>query len=217
MKGYPIMATDDIALPDSYRLVQPYAGESWETLREQSSEVFGADLEKGNTLIGVPFIVVRITVRPGDYTHAACGEAHPYASLDIILGDQKELDRAMLRDRITSEQFAMFEAEEHLLFNEAGTGAYRHSLAFLESQNVLILPDGPRQGTFGESRYDSLPDSWQIPQDTTSTVASPGTLAFNKQGQHIITWETRLRCPRGLRVSEYQNEYTKEGRTRYFA
>lgn len=195
----------------------PYQGEDWDTLTQESATVFGADLEKGNALIGVPFVIVRITIRLGDYTHKDCGAAHPYASMDVIIAPEPLLEKALRRNRITTEQYETFDPMEHLVFNEAGTGAYRSALAFLESQNVLILPDGPDAGSFGESRYDSLPDAWEFPTESYSPVASKAQVTRNDKGEPIVFWDCRLRCPRGLRVSEYQNDYTKEGRTRYFA
>lgn len=191
--------------------VTPYEGESWETLVGQAHEVFGADLEKGNLLIGVPFVIVRMTFRPGDYMRSDIkGKRGDYVSLNVVTGDQASLDKAVRRGRIPVEPCPV-DPMEHLLVNEGGTGAYRQSVEYLEATNRIILPEGPQGGSYGECRFDTPVSEWDYPE------TSRYELRFTPDGDHVVIFDTRLYCPRGMRVSEYENEYTKEGVTRYLA
>lgn len=182
-------------------------------------EVGGADFTKGDLLIGMPFGLVQIVIRPGDYIHGrmkdgkvieltGCGHAHPYAYLRAVIFSENEIQKAVARGRITEEASKLVDPGEQVGWLEAGTGVYRQILRYLEDQEYVKFPEGPVDGPFGESRYDSLPEAWKF---------FKGDLRFDPDGKPVYTANVRLRFPRGLRVSEYSNEYTKEGRTRYAA
>jgi len=194
----------------------PYMGEGWETFEH---EVGGADFTKGDVLVGVPFGVVHITIRPGDYRHGrfnkgelidgtGCGQAHPYMYMRAVIGPEHEILKAVARGRLTDEAAKLIDPGEQLGWNEAGTGVYRQILSYLESQGYIVFPEGRPDGPFGESRFDSLPESWSF---------NKGDLRFGPDGQPVYVASVRLKFPRGLRVSKYDNEYTKEAITRYAA
>jgi hypothetical protein len=187
--------------------IAEYAGETWETMVSQAVEVFGADLESGNAVVGVPFMAVKATIRPGEYMNAITKQTHPYASLDIIIAPDAEIAKGLARGRITPP--LTVSAGEHLVINEAGTGAYRQVVQTLEALGMIGLPEGPETGAFGESRFDSLASAWTV---VTGSV-QPSTAKDG--GEPTLAFDIRLYCPRGLRVSEYENEYTKTGVTRY--
>ena len=186
--------------------IQPYRGESWDTLEAESHEVAGSDQVKADLLTGFPFIAVHATLREGDYLHAACGKNHPYMYLTVVVGPEHEIDRAVKRGRIKEENRDDIDPGEVLGFVEAGTGLYRQFLAYFEDQGYLILPEGPANGAFGESRFDSLPEHWDF---------RAGEVRFDESGQPVWDINFRVKFPRGLRVSEYENEFTKQGKTRY--
>lgn len=192
--------------------VTPWTGGSWEDVTRDADEVFGADLEKGNTLIGVPMCIIRATFRQGDFLNAKIDDKGWYVSLDTIIGPDDEIRRAIRRDRIPeANRENLPEAGEHLVFNEGGTGVYRQMVEYLVNKGrILIKSDKPEQGAYGESRYDILPPEWEYP-------ATGYELRFDNDGNPVVSFEVRLLCPRGLRLSEYENEYTKQGETRYFA
>ena len=54
--------------------VPQWTGGTWEDLVRDADEVFGADLEEGDNLIGMPFAVVKMTFRPGEYANGKTGE-----------------------------------------------------------------------------------------------------------------------------------------------
>jgi hypothetical protein len=194
--------------------VQPWTGGSWESLVQEADEVFGADLEKGAVLIGVPMCIIRVTFRQGDFTNASTKNAAWYVSMDTIIGPEADIERAMRRGRIPEEIRATVpDPGEHLVFNEGGTGAYRQIVAYLEAKGLIrINSDLPREGHYGESRYDVFPPEWDIREDLRA-----GSLTISDDGTRVVQFDIRLLCPRGLRASAYENEFTKQGVTRYIA
>jgi hypothetical protein len=190
--------------------VPQWTGGSWEDLIRDADEVFGADLEEGDNLIGVPFAVVKMTFRPGEFASPKTGEKGTYVSLDAIIGDIFSLNRALRRKRITEDQHQTYDPGEHIIFNEGGTGVYRQAVNYLEArERIQVKSELPAEGAYGESRFDLPPSEWNV---------TPGTeQRTDELGRPTLGFHVRLVCPRGLRASDYENEYTKSGRTRYFA
>jgi hypothetical protein len=173
-----------------------YHGEDW------------ADLEQGQALIGVPMCLIQATFRRGDFADKD-GVKGFYVSLDTIVAPEEEIARAVRRKRIPDDAVYV-EPGEHLVFNEGGTGVYRQIVAYLESQGrILIKSDLPAEGAYGESRFDITPAGWDVDESADFKVGEDGQLA--------LAFSIRLLCPRGLRSSEYENQYTKSGVTRYIA
>jgi hypothetical protein len=196
--------------PASEGAVGEWTGGTWDDFTSQADEVFGADLEKGDALIGVPFGIVKATFRYGNFADSITGMNAFYVSLDVIIASQVELNRAKRRRNAYAENIEAVEPGEHLVFNESGTGVYRQVVQYLNTVGLIKLPEGlPEEGKLGESRYDILPSLWEVSPAAETRLAADGTdtLAFN----------VRLLCPRGLRASEYENERTKKGKTRYIA
>lgn len=216
----------------------PYQGQDWDNLLKWGNDpdqvahvVQGSDQEKGNALISVPHVIVQITIQPGDYRHGAfkdgklipdtgCGAEHPYAYLTAIIGPPKLWDKAKARKRLSEETVELFDPGDIIGYVEAGTGVYREILKYLEDNGRLVVPEGPDGGAFGESRFDTSGEfvgEWVCDGEHPEVRYADGTGKY-RPGQAVFrhTWNVRLVCPRGLRVSEYQNDATKEGRTRYF-
>ena len=205
------MASEEIVSRETPSLPAEYNGESWDAMVSQAVEVFGADLEKGLALVGVPFMGIRATIRPGDYKNPSTKLNHPYASLDLIVAPQKDIDRAIRRGRVKED--VNVEAGEHLVVNLAGTGAYRQIIQTLEAYGAVTLPEGPEGGPFGGSRFDSLASAWIV--NSGEVTPSTGKDGKPDGGEPTLAFDLRLYCPRGFRASEYENEYTKEGLTLY--
>lgn len=200
----------DIATTGSSFFPARYAGESWVTLAGESREIFGADLEKGDLLIGVPFCAIEFTYRPG-IVNVRTGDMMFYVSIDIITGPSEDIARAIRRGRIPEANAGMIEPGEHLVFNEGGTGVYRQTVAYLEDTGrIQIKGDLPKEGRYGESRYDIPPSKWNVNEDGTDFRADDA-------GNPTLGFPVRILCPRGLRVSNYENEYSKSAVTRYLA
>ena len=187
----------------------PYRGESYTELAETAGVAPGGDLVKGDSLIGVPFVITAMTFRVGDYMSAVTKVRGAYVTVECLTGDERAFKRAVKRGRLTEED-NVFDPEEEIIFNEGGTGAYRQAVLVWESLGWVKLPDGPDGGPYGESRLDTQLSNWEILSFTNVNVL------FTPEGDPVYSAPVRLVCPRGLRASEYENEYTKEGRTRYF-
>jgi hypothetical protein len=190
----------------------PYAGESYAELVATAAVMPGGELIAGDHLIGVPFVVTAMTFRSGDFMDAATKQYGSYVSVEIMTGDEKAFARALKRNRITVE--CPVEPEEMLVFNEGGTGVYRQCVATWEDAGYMTLDEDVtsiKEGKRGESRYDVPLRHWIIPG------TSPVNDYFDSEGNPVFSAPIRLSCPRGLRVSEYENEYTKEGRSRYLS
>ena len=201
--------SDEVAVtvPD-ITVPEPWQGGTWDELTRDAHEVFGADLEKGAQLVGVPFCVVAVTFRPG-LMNARTGELMFYASLDAIVAPDDIITRRLPRIPAENQEYARDMAGSHVVFNEGGTGVYRQIIAYLENQGRLTInSDLPREGRSGESRFDLSPREWHV-DDTAE-------LKLDDAGNPTLTFAVRLLCPRGLRSSEYENEYSKEATTRYF-
>jgi hypothetical protein len=217
--GTDVANTEQAELPDMPQAeappVQRYQGGTWDDLMAESGEVFGADLESGQMVVGVPFGWVHATFRPGDYASQAettfvhKGEKGNYVSLDIIIAPEEEIEKRIKRNRIMipgTEVPVTSLAElgvipgEHLAINEGGTGVYRQVMEYLEGYGLIGLPDGPDEGRYGESRFDCPAERWTFGAEIATGAGFP----------------VRLYCPRGLRSSKYENEYTKSAITRYF-
>jgi hypothetical protein len=199
-------------LEPAYPAVEPWRGGSWEGLTAGADEWAGADLEKGAQLIGVPMCLILATFRQGDIKSNISKEFGWYVSLDTVIAPQAEIDRAIRRNRIPDE-VTVPEPGERLVFNEGGTGVYRQVVAYLEMRGYIrIDSELPTEGAYGKSRYDVLPPEWQIRKDLTAE-----SLKIAPDGTRTVQFHIRLLCPRGLRSSKYENEWTKAGETRYIA
>lgn len=194
-------------------VLTPYAGESWAELAATSIQVFGADLESGERLVSVPFNVVQIQFRQGDYASPADtpfvkkGVFGSYVSVSVIVADEEYILPRISRGRIKVNGNAITELDEmpvgpgeHLLFNESGPGVYRQVVQTLMQVGIAELPAGPVEGAFGESVLDIPHTEWV----KGSELAAEGI-------------PIRITCPRGLRNSKpYDNEHGKGLVTRYF-
>jgi hypothetical protein len=204
--------SSEIEYPEQEREFAPYQGETWEQMTDDSVTVAGADLETGDQLIGVPFAIFAATFRPGDFM-GQDGIKHDYVSLEVLTGDEAAFKKARKRNRIPAD--VETEPGEVLVINEAGTGLRRQIVAIMESWGWIQLPEGTAEGKFRESRLDSDYWEWNYSERFAERT---GGLRFGPDGLPApIRTDVRIHAPRGLRVSEYENDYTKSGRTRYFA
>ena len=195
---------------DELAIVQAAEVSAWQQLTAGAQTVAGGDLEKGDILIGYPFCITRVTFRQGDYANPKTGEKGFYATLEITVGPSNEIARGIRRGRIPENNAGAVDPGENLVFNEAGTGVYRQLVKFLAMTNrIKIESDLPEEGPYGETRYDIFPDKWDV-DDTAE-------FKLDNDGKPVVSFGIKLLCPRGLRSSDYENEYTKSGHTRYIA
>ena len=202
----------DIEPVSTIPVYQP--GEDWQTLIDSSDEIIGYDLARDETaddLVGVPFLITAVTFRPGvlrDHTRQAyvSVEARIAPRLDLrMINSRREGSRLT---RVADLESLTFEPDSHVVFNDGSTGVYRQIVKYLAAKGFVTLKDPVIEaGSYGESSFDGPPSEW------ANTHAGEGT--FDPDGFMGYYASIRLYCPRGLRLSLYENDYTQTGKTRY--
>jgi hypothetical protein len=202
----------DIEKQTATSVYQP--GEAWETLVNESDEILGYDLAKDETaddLVGVPFIITRVTFRPGVLRDKV---RQAYVSCETVIAPQLDL-RLINTRRDGSRLPHLFDLEglafgpgSHVVFNDGSTGVYRQIVKYLAAKKYIELKAPVIEaGSYGESSFDQPPGGWA---DITQ-----GESFFDADGFASYVADIRLYCPRGLRLSLYENDYTQTGKTRY--
>lgn len=202
----------DIEVKTALPVYQP--GEDWDSLVTSADEIIGYDLAKDETaddLVGVPFAIVGVTFRPGllrgkeRQAYVSC-EVRVAPNLDLrLINSRREGSRLAGLD--TLERLA-FGPDSHVVFNDGSTGVYRQVVKYLAAKGYVTLPDPVVEaGPYGESSLDLAPYRWA---SIAAGIAKPGDDEWLDYSAAI-----RLLCPRGLRLSLYENDYTQTGKTRY--
>ena len=180
----------------------------WADVTQDADRVDGADLERGANLIGVPMCITKAVFRQGGFLNQ--GITGWYVSLEAVIAPAVEIARAYRRGRIPEDTELTVQPGEDIVFNEGGTGVYRQIVQYLEAKGLVTLPEGPELGKYGDSRFDTLPPEWTVNVEDIQSVTR-----IAPDGERTLTFDIKLLCPRGLRQSKYENEYTKQGVTRY--
>jgi hypothetical protein len=174
---------------------------------DDSDVIAGHDLLKEelfDELVGVPFAVTRITFRPGK-VHPVTKRLQAYCSMEAVIAPL-----AILEKRKINLAVKPFRPEDMVVLNDGSTGLYRQCVQYLAGREFIVLPDGPEDGPKGFCRYDMAPHEWEdIKVGEYSHDADTGFINYSVN--------IKLRADRGIRLSTYENEYTSDGKTRYFA
>jgi hypothetical protein len=194
------MAFGDVETPRRYNPVT----DSWDTLLQEADEVLGHDLAKDeilDALENVPFLITRVTFRPSDM-----GIRKNYVTCECVVASRDLLER-----RRVNLATLPFDPGDHIVFNDGSTGIYRQIVAYLYGKGFIALPDPVvANGKAGESSFDLPPDKW--------ADMHAGELRYTPTGDAIYIADVRILAKRGIRISDgYENEWTKDGKTRYLA
>jgi len=189
-------------------------GENWESLIESSDEILGYDLARDETaddLVGVPFAITRVQFRPGVIRDKV---QQAYVSIECRVSDN--LDVRLINTRRESSRLnklaglesLAFGPGSHVIFNDGSTGVYRQIVKYLYTkQYIALAPPVVEAGTYGECSFDKPPSQWAGFTHGDEYADDKGFVGYMA--------DIRLYCPRGLRNSLYENDYTQTGKTRY--
>lgn len=165
-------------------------------------EMAGSDLlssENGliATLIGVPHIITGAYYREGI-------EGGDFVSLEAIIGTEKELTRR----RIDLDSLP-FEPLDHVVYNDGSTGIYRQITECLYTRGIIALPQPiVPNGKRGECSWDAPTGQW-LGVNSGNVIVTLG-----ESGHTDVFVPIQIKCPRGLRASEY--DWEKKRVTTYY-
>ena len=145
----------------------------------------GGDVVERSTLLGVPFMVTKVTFREGKGEFSP-GIRNDYISFEAVIPPENVL--AQMRKRPDLGPYA---PEEEIVFNDGTTGLYRQMVMWLH-QNGYIKVDETQgeltdRGKRGTSAFDQPREIWEEGEE----AASEGI-------------EVAMFAQRGLRVSRYE-------------
>lgn len=187
------------------------AQDSWWS-EEESDVVEGYDFIKDAalfSLVGVPFRIYTLTFRAG-IQQKGCTWRNDYLSAELRVAPApiiiRSLDRILSRrtDDLIADPRAIPTPGEQLGINNGSTGFYRQCVQYIESKELITLPeDLPKEGKKNECRYDLPASMFILPE----TGLNP-EVQFDAAGDQVTTFDITLDCMRGLRYSKYENQFT---------
>lgn len=190
-------------------------GMDWETLIDSADEILGYDLARDETaddLVGVPFILTGMTFRAGVLRDK---ERQAYVSCEVAIAPKLDVRLINTRressrlPRIAGLDSLAFGPGSHVVFNDGSTGVYRQCVKYLAAKGYITLKSPVVEtGVYGESSFDQPPRRWG------SIARGEESFADDFAG-YAVQLSPVLYCPRGLRLSLYENDYTQTGKTRY--
>lgn len=166
-----------------------------------ADEALGSELISGDAadkLIGVPLVIYKVTYRDG-YQRKGAKFKDDYVSCEAIVAPAHVLEQRAARGRVKLGEISV-DPGEHIVFNDGSTGIYRQVTGYLQARGFIALPEPLKEsGEKGECSFDLPRSQWKSGAESATTGIS-----------------VRLHCPRGLRYSEYENDYAPDGaKTRY--
>lgn len=188
----------------------PLWGQSFADLMAGADVAQGGDLLKGEDpkadLIGIPFLITRLVFRDG--IKEKDGTIRNYVSAEILTADEATYNAR----RKFMPPNPEFPPNSSLVFNDGSTGFLREMVAYCHEKGYINVGDIPADaktgGGMGESPFDTYRGKWVSPVSTLDVITGKTP---------EVTVDVRFFCPRGLRVSEYENDYTaSDGAKTYY-
>jgi hypothetical protein len=182
---------------------------------EEADQVEGYDFIKDAalfSLVGVPFRIFTLTFRAG-VQQKGCAWRNDYVSAELRVAPEpiivRQFDRIMSRrtgDLILDPRAIPTPGEE-LGINNGSTGVYRQIVQYIEAKELITVPDDlPIDGEKNECRYDYPASKFTISDDAIRDGTAE--VRFSPDGEQVTVFRVKLDCLRGLRYSDYSNEYT---------
>jgi hypothetical protein len=139
-------------------------------------------------LVGVPFVVVGVTYRPG---FPRAGQQGDYVSVECVVADKETLNTAPVRSMLPADLEVY--GNEPVVFNDSGTGVRRDLTMHFQGMGLIDVGMAKKD----ENAFDRQYQQWASGAD----VATTGIVA-DANGEKF-----RYLAMRGLRRSDYENEY----------
>jgi hypothetical protein len=206
------------AVEETAQSLQPFGehdpGTAWDVALRDADQVTGHDLAKDevlDALVGVPFLVTKMTFNAGNVANR-----ENFVSCEAQLAPRAEMERR--RVNLTT---LPFDPGDLVVFNDGSTGIYRQCVAYLHARGFITLPDPVMPSGEGPGWDDKKKEmiyvcSYDLPASKWTDIRT-GELRYAPSGAAVYTINVRLLAKRGIRISEYQNDWTQDGKTRYFA
>lgn len=168
-----------------------------------ADEVDGYDLLKDEALyqlVGVPLKATKVIFRDG-IQRKGTDWRDDYVSVEVRVAPALAWDMDRIRSRRRTFGLEpgspIAKPDEQLVVNDGSTGLYRQIVQYLAAKGLITLPEGDEEGEKGDSILDLPRSQWEAGAEAAT------------EGIPI-----KLKCPRGLRFSEYSNEYTGDDKAR---
>jgi hypothetical protein len=197
-KSDPTVVTGEI-VEQPKMAVQVYDDENW-YLDKDVDNIEGYDLVKDEALfalVGVPFRITKFTFHEGKQ-QPGCAWRNDFVSAELRVFPLAFIEANMARiiSRRTSDLIldrqAIAAPNEFLVINNGGTGFYRQVTEYLDAKGIIEIGGNmPWVGGKNQCRYDLPRSEWTSGEE----VATEGI-------------DVKFNCVRGLRYSDYTNEYT---------
>lgn len=164
----------------------------------------GFRLVDKEALIGVPFVVVGITYRPGIAKPGT--EEGDYVSVECVVADKDTLLTPPVQDMLPAD-LRVF-GNEPVVFNDGSTGVRRTITELLQTIGLIAVGTGKNKD---EYPFDRPFQIWDNGQDRATAGFTKNDDEFGGRGMYVAL--------RGLRLSEYPNPAggSKPSQTYYFA
>lgn len=212
--------------PRSQRFELDYSGVSTELasyeelMQVPGFMVTGATIVDKGWLLGVPHIVTSATfwTPKQDKNGLRMG----MVSLEGVIANATLLERQIrlgrVLERVGDETRVIksldelgFYPDERIVYNDESTGIRRNVVKWLADTSLITLPKAAPKGYDG-NLYDLPWPMW----DAFSENTLQGELVVPRFTKMASGNPFLIHAARGLRVSEYKNDYTDEGLTYYF-
>jgi hypothetical protein len=150
-------------------------------------------------LIGVPHAIVSVTYRPG-FKNKDTAVVSDFVSVEAIVADPATLEMAPIKAMLP-DPLRVY-GNEPVVYNDGGTGIRRDLTRYFADMGLIDTG----KGRADENPYDRPVTQWADGADLAMTGIT--AVATGERLAYI--------CTRGLRKSEYENEYG-DGVTFYIA
>lgn len=203
--------------------------DAWSAALEEADAVVTPDLVSGNAakkaLCGIPFLITRLEFRQGvkrlkgDLMLTKEREYNAYVTVTASIAPATAIRMEkvnMLRDQndldpLTDLSALPFDIGGEVVINDGSTGIYRQCVEYLEGKALITLGELGVRGKAGrgESVFDQAPYEWGSADGASSSQ-------FSETGFLECDFRVSVAARKGLRPSDYQNDYNPDGSTTFY-